>query len=110
MTDNATHSCEHNRRNRYTHGFYCEDCRTFFPAESQTYRSDELLASIWMVLHNINVRRIRNGEAEDPEARTMKDKIGIGVRHKDYEALIAEAEAIMNKHGVTADSATIVLK
>jgi len=51
--------CNHKARIRYTHGFYCEDCNTFFDKDSPTYRADALLSSIWMVLHNINAESHR---------------------------------------------------
>ena len=61
-------ACIHNARCRYLHGYYCEDCDTFFHKDSDTYRSDELLQSIWMVLHNINVDLSRAGKEKDIEA------------------------------------------
>lgn len=102
--------CQHNQRCRYTHGFYCEDCKTFFPKDSPTYRSGELLKSIWSVLHNINAERIQVGDPEIAEVLTMKNKIGIGKKHDDYEALIAEAEIIMKKYGVTSDSSSVTIR
>lgn len=101
--------CTHSHRCRYTHGFYCEDCATFFDKDSPTYRSGELLSSIWMVLHNIDADSVGSGGPEILEALTMRDKIGIGKQHEDYEALIAEAEAVMAKYGTTSSSATLVL-
>jgi len=99
--------CVHNRRCRYTSGFYCEDCDTFFPKESPEYRSDELLSSICMVLHNINAALLRAGEKKNLEVEVMYNKIGIGKKHDNYEELIAEAEFIMLKHGKTINSATV---
>lgn len=93
-------TCAHNQICRYTHGFHCEDCNTFFPKDSPTYRSSQLLSSIWMVLHNL----------QKPDADAMRDKIGIGEKHENYEALIAEAEVIMAKYKVNSDSATFTLR
>lgn len=101
--------CAHTQRCRYTHGFYCEDCDTFFGAGSATYRSGEMLSSIWTVLHNINAYSLQAGGLEVAEALAMRDKIGIGLRHENYEALIAEATEVMTRHGVTAKSACVVL-
>jgi len=101
--------CRHNDRCRYTTGFYCHDCDTFFDKDSDTYRSGELLSSLWMVLHNINVQRYRDGLEPDEEVSRMVDKIGIGEKHDDYESIIAEAEVIMSLHGVGADSASVEL-
>ena len=98
----------HNQRCSYTHGFYCEDCRTFFDKNSFTYRSSELLTSIGLVMININVDRCRAGKALDAKVLAMEEKL-LGTKHDDYEALIAEAEIIMSKHGVNSDSATVVL-
>ena len=94
-------TCTHNQRCRYAHGFFCEDCNTFFARNSATYRSGELLRSIWMVLNNINATSLQSGGPGVQEALAMRDKIGIGTRHDDYEALIAEAEVVMAKHRVT---------
>ena len=97
-------SCKHNQRARYTHGFYCEDCKTFFPKDSPTYRSDELMSSIYMVLHNIWC------DTKNEECLKMRDKIGIGIKHENYEELISEAEIIMEKHSKNSESASIALK
>jgi len=91
--------CVHNERSRYTHGFQCNDCDTFFPKESPTYRRCEYLNTLWMRLHNIGVdfhRAGRKGTLEDDEVRKMRDKIGIGIKHDNYEELIAEAEIMIN--------------
>lgn len=101
--------CIHNARARSTEGFFCEDCNTFFGNDSPTYRSGELLSSIWMVLHNINVSFYRAGEKTSEEIVNMKNKIGIGVAHENYEELISEAEILMSKYNKTAKSATMVL-
>jgi len=101
--------CIHDARSRDTGGFYCRDCKEYFRKDSPVYRSGELLGSLWMVLHNINVDLRRAGKHEDPSVSAIQDKIGIGVRHNNYEELIAEAEAIMGGFGKDADSATLVL-
>ena len=101
--------CKHNNRCRYMTGFQCEDCDTFFELSSPTYRSDELLSSIWMVLHNINAARGQAGESLYPAVELMLDKIGIGVKHGNYEELISEAEFVMKAHGVNSESANVEL-
>ena len=90
--------CEHNNRCRYTHGFYCEDCGTFFPKESPTYRSDEYLAELWMACHNINARALQDNKPAVPEAIAMRDRIGTRTKHTDYELLISEVEAFLMAH------------
>ena len=102
--------CKHNQVCRYTHGFYCEDCNQFFSKDSSVYRSTELLSDIWMVLWNINVDRHRKKLLEDKEVTLMIDKIGIGKKHKNYEAIIIQAEKIMTRYHVISDSASIELK
>ena len=102
--------CKHNARCRYIHGFYCEDCKTFFPKESPTYRKEELIDSIWMVLNNINVERLRAKKKPYKDVEYMQNKIGIGIKHKNYEEIISEAEKIMKKYKVNSDSATVTLK
>jgi len=102
--------CRHNARCRYTHGFFCEDCNTFFPKDSPTYRSSELLSDIWMVLHNINADLGQSGESHIEEIAELADRIGIGVKHENYEKLIAEAEKLMAKYGKNSESASFVLQ
>ena len=102
--------CRHNNRYRWTNGFHCRDCDTFFPKDSSTYRSDELLCSIWMVLNNINVELGRAGEAIDQEVAEMKELIGIDKIHNNYEDLISQAEIVMERYKKTADSATIPIE
>jgi len=102
-------SCNHNARCRYTDGFYCEDCKIFFNKDSSTYRSGEMLSSIWMVLHNINVDRHRNSLPELKDVAEIKEEIGVGKRHDNYEDIIARAEVVMTKYGKNADSAVMTL-
>ncbi len=103
-------ACIHNDRERYTHGYHCHDCDTFFHKDSPTYRSSELLSSIWMVLHNINVDLVRAGKESDTNITKMKDRIGISQDHKDYEEIIKESEILMAKYSKTSESANMVLK
>jgi len=100
--------CVHNQRCRYTDGFYCEDCNTYFGESSPTYRSGELLSSLWMVMHNINAEASREG-GTITEAIEMRDKIGIRTKHENYEEIIAEAELIAKKYGKDAKSASFTL-
>ena len=107
---NDSETCVHNARCRYSHGFYCEDCNTFFAKDSPTYRSGELLGSIWCVLNNINANSIQAGGPRIEDALDMMNKIGIGLKHANYEELIAGAELVMKKYNVNSDSASVVLK
>lgn len=72
--------CDHNRVCRHTDGFHCYECDTFYGMDTPTYRSGELLTSIWMVLNNINADLHRAGKDRDSNVDRMKDKIGIGYR------------------------------
>lgn len=101
--------CKHNDRMRYTDGFHCMDCGTFFSKDSPTYRSGELLSDLWMALSNINADRCQRGLPIYPEVAHMKEKIGIGKKHTDYEAIITEAEEILHKHGKNSNSAILTL-
>ena len=105
----AVVDCQHNQRSRYTSGFYCKDCDTFFSKDSKTYRSSELMSSIWMVLNNINVDRSRRGLPLCGDVAALKDEIGIGKAHDNYEDIIRRAELVMAKHGKTSDSAYMTL-
>ena len=99
-------TCDHNTNiTRYTNGFQCEDCDAFFGVDTPTYRSGEYLSSIWMVLHNINA----SSKERCADVSTMMDKIGIGIKHTNYEELIEEAEVIMTKYGKNGTSASVVI-
>ena len=100
----------HNRRCRFTHGYYCEDCNCFFEKAGPTYRSTELMSKIWMVLNNINVELKDAGKTVDEEVAQLKERIGIGKDHAgDYEELIAVAQSLLARHGKTVDSATFAI-
>ena len=101
--------CEHNARCRYTTGFYCEDCNIFFNKDSPTYRSGELLSSIWMTLHNIGCDFIRKGKDKPTDIVGILDEIGIGEKHENYEEIIARSEVVMKKYAANTDDATVVL-
>ena len=89
-------NCIHDHRFRFTTGYYCEDCREFFNKESAVYRATEMLSSIWMVLNNINVALLRAGKNKDAAVAAMKDKIGIGKSHENYDDLISEIEELQD--------------
>lgn len=101
--------CVHNQRERYSDGYYCNDCKTFFSKDSPTYRQTELLSSIWMVLWNVNAERVQTGLIRLDEVSALADEIGIGKLHDNYEELISKAEVLMAKHGKNSDSATVLL-
>jgi hypothetical protein len=101
--------CLHLERSRYTDGFYCRDCDAFFSKDSKTYRSGELLSDIWMVLNNINVDRSRSGLPECGDVAALKEEIGIGKSHDNYEDIIRRADLLMVKYNKTSDSASITL-
>ena len=105
-----SNDCIHNARVRSTKGFYCRDCEEFFNKDSPTYRSGELLSSIWMVLHNINAARGRGNLEYFEDVTQLKEEIGLGKKHDNYEELISKAEVIMRKYGKNSDSARVILK
>ena len=97
----------HNSRCRYADGFHCNDCGEFFDEDSPTYRSGELLMSIYMVLHNISADIRRNNKEPDEVLQGMMDKIGIGIEHENYEDLITEAEVIMERYNKNSNSSSV---
>ena len=101
--------CRHNARCRYTSGFYCEDCGGFFHKDSPTYRSDELISTLWMVLHNINALRYQKKLEPYADVAELLDTIGIGKKHENYEEIITMAEVLMQKYGQNSESATRTL-
>jgi hypothetical protein len=107
-------TCFHNQRCRYTHGFYCEECHQFFPLDSPTYRSGEMLENIGLVLWNLNVKQYREGLPPFDDCKAFLAKMDANriegeYRYRDPEILIAEAEAIMKSHGATAKDATLTI-
>lgn len=113
-----TIQCIHNARCRYTEGFLCEDCNTFFGVSTPTYRSTELLSNLSLVLHNINVDLSRKGLPLDDDVKSLCDELcacscwGVdtpGGFDVDYEALIEKAVALAVKYGKNSKSATVVI-
>jgi len=103
-------NCDHNHRNRFSDGFFCEDCGIFFQKDSPTYRKTELLSDIYLVLHNVNAKRYQAGLPLIDEIKTMLEEIGINKKHdNDYEELIAKAEVLMSRYNVNSDSATVLI-
>ena len=102
--------CTHNHRCRYTHGFLCEDCHTFFPKESATYRSGELLSDLSCVFWNLNVDACRKGLPKRQDCLDMCDRLNQLQPGGDHEALIADAELLLAKYGAKATDATVELK
>jgi len=103
-------NCIHDARTRGTEGFFCRDCDQYFHKDSPTYRSGELLSSLWMALNNISVGSFRAGKGDIREALDMKAKIGIGVAHDNYEDLISEAEGLLAKYGRDVNEAYVVIE
>ena len=101
--------CIHNNCCTYTDGFYCEGCSTFFSKDSVTYRSGRLLSDLWMVLNNINVDLTRLGQKKDKEVSALKNEIGIGINHANYEDIISRAEEVISGYGKTSDSCKITM-
>lgn len=101
--------CIHNQRCRYTHGYYCEDCGTFFPKDSEVYKQTELPWDLSMALHNIDAER-QQAEYGDgpmigvPECRELADRVR-NARGRMTDELIAECEAMLAKYGRNRDSA-----
>ena len=103
--------CKHNSISRFTHGFFCLDCDTFFSKYSSVYMKTEMMSDIWMTLWNINVDLRRSGKKIDKKICSMLDKIGIGKNHdKDYRKIICESNKLMNKYNKNSDSSTVTFK
>ncbi len=103
-------NCNHNQKCRYTDGFYCEQCNKFFTEDSDVYRSSELLSTLWMVLHNVNVSLTREGKEKSKRIIKLLDAIGIGQKHENYEELISECETLLKEFNVHKNSANFILK
>lgn len=95
----------HNRRARYPHGFFCEDCCTFFPFDSDTYRRYEYTDTLYMVVWNIgiehNVNVVKLCKRLNKASKLSQDKLN---------RLINETLMFIALSGETDKSATIVLK
>lgn len=99
--------CPHRHRCRFVHGYLCEDCRSFFPRESETYRRTEWPDELSMVLHNINVQIVREGGERIPEI----DQAGDDLRPRPCpERAIVAAERMVAKYAGLAETATVVLR
>ncbi len=94
---------------RYTHGYYCEDCREFFGTDSAEYRKTQLMDDLWNCLHNVYVDQSRAGQAIDPDILSIKAEVGIGKTHDDPDDIIRRAESVLARHGATRRSASVVI-
>lgn len=103
-------TCRHNQRCRYTDGFYCEDCETYFHKDSPIYRSSELLSSIYFALHNINAQRLQDKQLPYEDVKCFLDMLGFGKKHENYEELIVEAKTLLSKYGKDSESASVTIK
>jgi len=103
----------HSRQCRYTDGFFCYDCNTFFPAASPTYRRHEEIGTLNMVIHNIGAACHREKKPRPPEINVFHDraehKAVLAMTDEEVEALIADQLVFIHAQGETADSATVVL-
>ena len=102
--------CRHNNRCRYTDGYFCEDCKTFFPKDSAVYRRTELPLNLIIVLHNLRIDLKREGkDASVVLGLFDKFRKTPSMTSDDLDALVAEAEQELAKHGLNSDSASITL-
>ena len=100
----------HNNRTRYSSGYYCRDCDTFFPKSGPTFQRTEYLTDLWMALHNINAIRLQKKLEELPDVKAARDAIGLGPnRVGDYRELIKLAEETLARYQVKPDAAVRTL-
>lgn len=62
----------HNQRCRYTNGFQCDDCGTFFGIETEDYILSEKLSTLSISIWNTGVFFNRKNEEWPPELRKLE--------------------------------------
>lgn len=94
----STPHCTHENQCLYTHDFFCEDCGSFFPKDSATYRRHVHLTDLRLECHNVSARSWQASKVIVPEALALADKISAAGAPDNYEELIAEAESFLAKY------------
>lgn len=93
----------HNQRCRYTTGFYCNDCGSFFPRESEEYLRTEALSSYDMSIHNLGVY-FSIGNIELPQdlidLRSQFDKLN---NKNCYEVPIEEIQSMISNYNLVEE-------
>lgn len=102
----------HNNRCRYTHGFKCEDCGTFFPIESIGYKRHEYPSTLWMAIWNYRAGITRKGgHVDEKEIEELIARCDGLIKLPDESLLhwIAEIEKWLRQHRIlSAHKATNV--
>lgn len=98
-----TQEYPHNHRCRFIHGFFCNDCGTFFPKDRQTFMRYEYMFTLWGVLHTIQTECLRNGEpCPEPVAGLCQAFDGVpNLSGEELDKLAVEALAFIRSHGKT---------
>lgn len=104
----------HNERCRWTTGFYCESCDTFYAKNSPDYIRYELPEDLWFAVHNVAVVEFRRpGKPVPPQFDSVLNALH-EVRRIDDADLRAEilniALRLLAAYGKNEDSASIPLK
>lgn len=98
--------CRHSHRCRYGDGFKCEDCGRFIERSSPEYRRDEEMSNAWCELHNLPIHHPESAI----EATSLRDEIGIGIDHDNYEELLSRAQSLLSKYGRDFDTSVVTLR
>lgn len=108
----------HNNRERFTHGFRCNDCGRFIPNNTLEYFMTEGFFNIGLGINNMHVDFIRKERKSDitEELKRMMEKALSGDKWK-YKLTKKQAEKLMNntyqildKYRIKDNAAIIVLK
>lgn len=97
--------CKHNNRTRYMNGFKCNDCKTFFDEDTETYKLSEGLGDLWCVLHNYTCN---NSDKRTEEIETIKNKIFYP--ENPTMEMYNEALDLVHKLGLTKYDALVPLR
>lgn len=107
----------HEHRCRYTSGFFCEDCLTFFATDSPDYLRYELPSTLGMVISNIAAVFHRAGQPVPENVRRLRDtlyRISFSDRRTtsdaEREAIVNEALIVAASYGKNENSADLTLR
>jgi hypothetical protein len=87
----------HNQRCRYTHGFQCDDCNTFFPRESEEYIRTEEFPNFDISIHNMKAYFYRAKMEIPQEVLDLETRIKEAQKLNCYDIPMEEIMAIRNE-------------
>ncbi len=95
----------HNHRCRFTGGFYCRDCSTFFGLDTEDYIRTERVVEIYLSCRNLRAFYIQKSLDVPSSLSMMIDRLSahmtpnpFSMPLEEVKRLISDALAVINEH------------